>query len=249
MLRQWVSADDGLTPRVGALVIEPMQNLAGYRCFSQKFSSALTECCKRNGIFLIADEIFTGFGRCGDWTISRANGLDPDIICVGKAMTGGVPGGACVAHRDVLRLLFPENGAPLHAPTFYCSPLLNASILASIKCIQEGSLLERATQIGKSILSCLTPYVGKVASLIQLRGKGAAQALVFGDSPRGLTPHQTAVAFCQRLLHAGVFALYSGFPAGNVVTLCPPLVIPDLELRLALDRIEEVLHRWISDEY
>ena len=97
LLELWVDSLDHGNCLIGSVLVEPMQNFAGYRFFGPAFGAAISAACHRRGIILIVDEIFTGFGRTGEWTLSAAAGYTPDILCVGKALTGGVPGGACVA--------------------------------------------------------------------------------------------------------------------------------------------------------
>lgn len=241
LLESWLFSQEHGCQSIGSLLIEPMQNLAGYRTFDLSFTTRLMELCRRAGVLVIADEIFTGFGRCGEWTISKCIGLDPDIVCVGKALTGGVPGGACVADRRFLGSLFPKSGPPLHAPTFYNSPIVSAAIAATIRCIREDKLLERAKSIGKAIQSRLAPHVGKVAGFRGVRGIGAAQALVFEGVDGVGTASDLVLRVTEDLLRRGVLALNSGFPRGDVVTICPPLVITDDELSFALAAVEDSL--------
>lgn len=93
---------------VGAVVVEPMQNLGGYRRFSADFGGRVSQLCQEHGALLIVDEIFTGSGRTGHWLLSHSVGYRPDIVCVGKACTGGVPGGACLTASDLLGPLPPQ---------------------------------------------------------------------------------------------------------------------------------------------
>jgi len=242
LLEQWLFSEEYGSRQFGAFLIEPMQNLAGYRTFDRTFAAKASELCRRAGVVVIADEIFTGFGRCGSWTISESVGLLPDIICVGKAMTGGIPGGACVAKKSLLRSLFPSQGLPLHAPTFYNSPIVNAAIAASIHIIRDDSLLDRAAIIGKAIQSRLASCAGKVPGFCGVRGMGAAQALVFRDV-EGLGSASDFVGrVTELLLGRGVLALNSGLPGGDVVSVCPPLVITDEHLNRGLSVIEDVLN-------
>lgn len=242
LLGSWLLGDDSASRDIAAVIVEPMQNFAGYRELPRAFCKSVTELCRAAGVLLIADEIFTGFGRCGNWSISESVGLTPDIRCFGKAMTGGVPGGACVASVDLVDSLFPTDGAPLHAPTFYNSPIVAAAIAAAIETIRAEELLSRSILIGDRIQAELRHHVGVGRLVKGIRGRGAAQALVFSESSDSLTRsavHQVT----SDLLAGGVLALNSGAPWGNVVTLCPPLVISDSDLSTGIGRVSEALSR------
>lgn len=224
--------------KYGALVIEPMQNLAGYRLIDPDFGMQVCALCARAGVVVISDEIFTGFGRCGDWVVSKKFGITPDIFCVGKALTGGVPGGACVAKKSVMKLLFPDAGAPLHSPTFFNSPILNTSMLTSIEILREEGLLERSREIGETIQRRLSPLISLVPQFKEVRGVGAAQALVFDGSISDLSASEAVRRVTEYMLARNVLALNSGFPQGDVVSLCPPIVISDSQLLNALEIVE-----------
>jgi 4-aminobutyrate aminotransferase-like enzyme len=218
-----------------------MQNLSGYRSFSPTFASSLTNLCRSKSVLLIADEVFTGFGRCGQWSLAQSQGFSPDISVYGKALTGGIPGGVCVADRELLGHLYPRNGPPLHAPTFFNAPVVCAAMSSSIEILRSESLLPRSKQIGERLARALLPLATSLPGVRTIRGHGAAQAIEF-QSHDGLASEQAlALTMCRNLLDLGVLALNSGFPRGNVVTLCPPLVISDAQLDAAIERIQEAL--------
>lgn len=220
--------------KIGAFLIEPMQNLAGYRSFTPYFAHELSLICRRAGILLICDEIFTGFGRCGRWSISQHKGFSPDLITFGKALTGGIPGGICVGSKDLVAGLFPHNSAPLHAPTFFYSPIVCAAMRESIDVIREERLLERSAAIGEVLSVALHQIQTKTDLIREIRGEGAAQAVVLHS---GTGSEHLAVDLCGELLELGVFALNSGFPKGDVLIFCPPLTLSDDELESGISKI------------
>lgn len=237
-LAGWIDELADSLSAIGAVLIEPMQNLAGYRPFTRAFAGRLSALCRAKGICLIADEVFTGFGRCGEWCLSEKCGFIPDLAVYGKALTGGIPGGACVGPREFLGPLFPRGGVPLHAPTFYNAPVVCAAMLASIQVIRDNELLSMSAEIGRKIAVALSSIIGNKSESCEVRGYGAAQALVFNDDAGDLESGRVrATNLCGLLLNTGVLALNSGFPKGNAVTFCPPLVISDGELNTALERI------------
>jgi len=226
----------------GAVLVEPMQNLAGYRLLSQRFASELRRVCDDREAVLIADEVFTGFGRCGYWLLSDHLGLRPDVVCVGKAMTGGWPLAACVGRAELLDKGPAANGMPYHGSTFMGHPVSCLSALGTIKSIGSEGLLERATEIESSVRRVLGDLLTRRS--VRLRGKGAAMALDLGH---GLRPDEgvaKAGAVSLELRSMGVMTLTNGFPHPTSLPICPPLTIPldDLDggLRLVARAVEIV---------
>lgn len=237
LLETWLDSADCGGSRVGAVLVEPMQNLAGYRLYERSLGAAISQACRKRGVLLIADEVFTGFARTGTWSLSRDVGYQPAIVCVGKALTGGVPGGACVASREHLRLLFPKGGAPLHAPTFCNSPVIAGAMEAAIKLIVREKLVQRACELHHRMVSRLAE-LSERHLVRQVRGRGAAVAIEFVDDvKRKRSGASVVLDVVRRLLERGILALNSGFPRGNVLLLCPPLIIPNQRLDDAMDRV------------
>lgn len=228
-----LSGDDGGGRDIGAVLIEPMQNFSGYRNLPDRYGEDLSKICKAAGALLIADEVFVGFGRCGYYELSPSVGLSPDIQCFGKAMTGGFPAGACVGPASLLSCLEPAQSPHLHSPTFANSPLANVAVATAVECLIAIDAPTRAIAIGETIREGLTDLLGDYAWLVDIRGHGAAQALVVSGG-RGRSPREYTSALRAAALQEGVLVLDSGSPWGNTIALCPPLIIDQDELDFAL---------------
>jgi 4-aminobutyrate aminotransferase-like enzyme len=226
---------------VAALVLEPMQNIAGYRTLSTALLRELPDLCHANGALLIFDEVFTGFGRTGAWTLAQEFDVQPDLICVGKACTGGFPAGACVGDLRLLEVLGSLHMVPLHSPTFFVSPLAAAAVTATIQILRDEGLVSRARWIGEILRRELARARSFDALELRFHGRGAAQALTF--EPRRVPGDFDS--FMERLnaqlLAEGVIALRSGFPTGETLAFSPALTITEQEIARAAEALDRAL--------
>ena len=202
-----------------AVLIEPVQGEGGIRPASAEFLRAAREVCDETGALLVFDEIQTGFCRTGRMFACEHHGVFPDILCLAKAIAGGVPTGAVMAND---RVQLPPGK---HGTTFGGNPLVCAAALAAIEFMQEERLAERAEALGARFRERFEPRLpGRVRALRQI-------GLMIGVELRErCRPHINALA------EAGVLTL----PAGTtVIRLLPPLVIGEPEI----DEVVEVLLR------
>ena len=202
-----------------AVLIEPVQGEGGIRPASAEFLRAAREVCDETGALLVFDEIQTGFCRTGRMFACEHHGVFPDILCLAKAIAGGVPTGAVMAND---RVQLPPGK---HGTTFGGNPLVCAAALAAIEFMQEERLAERAEALGARFRERFEPRMpGRVRALRQI-------GLMIGVELRErCRPHINALA------EAGVLTL----PAGTtVIRLLPPLVIGEAEL----DEVVQVLLR------
>ena len=202
-----------------AVLIEPVQGEGGIRPASAEFLRAAREVCDETGALLVFDEIQTGFCRTGRMFACEHHGVFPDILCLAKAIAGGVPTGAVMAND---RVQLPPGK---HGTTFGGNPLVCAAALAAIEFMQEERLAERAEALGARFRERFEPRMpGRVRALRQI-------GLMIGVELRErCRPHINTLA------EAGVLTL----PAGTtVIRLLPPLVIGEAEL----DEVVEVLLR------
>src|SRR5436190_2247543 len=126
------------TKKFGAILVEPIQARGGIRIPSAGFLKLLRKLCDRFGLLLILDEIYTGFGRTGAWFACEHEEVVPDLICLGKAMSGGFPISACVGRADVMNRAWPRShGEALHTSTFLGHPVGCAMALAQIEEITQ----------------------------------------------------------------------------------------------------------------
>ena len=214
--------ETALTEDVAGVIVEIVQGEGGVRPGSTSYFQGLRSLCNKRGILLIVDEVQTGFGRTGKLFACQHHNLVPDILCLGKAIAGGMPMGATMLGSRVQGL---KPG--VHGSTFGGNPLACAAARAAIGFILEHNLPEYAAAEGAWLLERLRRI--EAACIREVRGLG----LMIGVELRTrVQPH------LQALMHHGVLAL----PAGRtVLRLLPPLVISREELSTVADAIEEVL--------
>jgi acetylornithine/succinyldiaminopimelate/putrescine aminotransferase len=131
--------------RCGAVVVEPIQARGGINVPPPDFLPMLRALCDRHGALLVLDEIYTGFGRTGKWFACEESGVTPDLICLGKALTGGFPLSACVGRADIIDAAWPPStGEAIHTSTFQGNPVGCAMALAQIAEIRSKKLPQGA---------------------------------------------------------------------------------------------------------
>ena len=141
---------------IGAILVEPIQVRGGVNIPPPGFLAMLRKLCDRFGALLILDEIYTGFGRTGAWFACEHSNTVPDLICLGKAMTGGFPLSGCVGRADVMDAAWPASeGEAIHTSTFLGHPVGCAMVLAQIEEIKRLALPERSRILGDSMLRIL----------------------------------------------------------------------------------------------
>lgn len=193
---------------IGAVLVEPIQGRGGVIVPPDDFLPGLRAFCDRHGLLLIFDEIMTGFGRTGKWFACEHWNVVPDLICVGKGMTGGFPISACIGRARVMDAWPESKGEAIHTSTFLGHPLGCAMSLAAIKEIEARDLVHRAAVLGAYLRSAS-----------KVRGKG----LLLGVEFKTARQCSDCVQF---LLRRGIIALGGG-TKHNVLTLSPPFVITD----------------------
>ncbi len=229
--------DDG---PVGTLIIEPIQARGGVRILPRDFGRALTERARAHGVVVVADEIYTGLGRCGAVLASPEVGLDPDVVCLGKVLGGGLPLSACVAPRRIMDAWPPSGGEALHTSTFLGHPLACAAgeaVLARV----AGDLPERAEAVGAALMRGLTARLADAvaAERVDVRGRGLLVGVELLDEHGSGRPG-AGVAAAQRLLERGFLALPAG-DTGAVLELSPPAVLTSAQVDAAVDAVAEAV--------
>lgn len=229
--------------KIGAILAEPIQARGGIRVPPPDFLPMLRRLCDEHGALLILDEIYTGFGRTGKWFACEHNGTVPDIVCLGKALTGGFPLSACVGRAEVMDAAWPPSqGEAIHTSTFLGHPVGCAMALAQIEEIRRQKLCERSARSGKTLLrqlNKLTPSA-KGSLVLEARGVGlmAGVELRYRDgSPAG----REALEVIKRMLHHGFILLPEG-EHGNVISFTPPLTITEAQLRSTVNTLSKVLN-------
>jgi len=206
---------------VAAFLVEPMQGEGGYVIPPRSWLVALREICDRHGILLIFDEVQTGFGRTGEWFAAQAFGVEPDIVCLAKAIANGFPLGATAARGEIMR----QWGAASHGTTYGGNPISCAVSLATLDVIREENLLENARVQGGYMLEALRDLQAESPIVGEVRGVGMAIAVEFVKPGTGKEPNPAAVRHVlERALEDGLLM----YPCGHwsqTIRLIPPLTI------------------------
>ena len=218
---------------IGALLVEPVQGRAGEKLPPSGFLSALRALCDDRGWLLIADEIYTGFGRTGRWFACEHDGVVPDLLCVGKGLSGGMPVSACLGLESVMGAWPVSQGEALHTQTYLGHPASCAAALASLRAIEEEKLVERAAENGATALARLASRLSDNPNVSDVRGLG----LMIGVE---CATGEVAARACRAALERGVIVLPSG-EDGRVLSITPALNIDHDGLQLALDLLCEAL--------
>ena len=225
--------------KIGAILVEPVQARGGCNIPPPGFLPLLHKLCDAHGALLILDEIYTGFARTGKWFVCEYSGVVPDVICLGKALTGGFPLSACVGRADVMDAAWPAStGEAIHTSTFLGHPVGCAMALAQIAEIKRLKLVERSARLGKMLLAELSA-VRSPQSAVAVRGAGLMVGVEL-TLPNGQPATQIALDAIKRLLHRGYIFLPEG-EHGNVISFTPPLTINEAQLRQAVRALAEAL--------
>ena len=226
---------------IGAVLVEPIQGRGGINIPPPGFLPMLRQLCNRHHALLILDEIYTGFGRTGKWFACEHSGVAPDIICLGKALTGGFPLSACVGRTDVMDAAWPESrGEAIHTSTFLGHPVGCAMALAQIAEIWRLKLCARSAGLGKALLTKLSKIQSPKSKVrCVARGVGLMAGLEL-RRPDGLPATDEALRVIKAMLQRG-FILLSEGEHGNVISFTPPLTISEAQLAKAAETFAEVL--------
>jgi 4-aminobutyrate aminotransferase-like enzyme len=227
--------------QIGAILIEPIQARGGINVPPREFLPLLRKLCDEFGVLLILDEIYTGFGRTGKWFACEHSQTIPDLICLGKALTGGFPLSACVGRADLVDAAWPAStGEAIHTSTFLGHPVGCAMALAQISEIGRLKLCESSAELGKDLLEELSKVQSPKSKVVCApRGLGLMVGLEL-TLPNGKPATEAALAAIKTLLHRGYIFLPEG-EYGNVISFTPPLTISKKQLAKAVAALAEVL--------
>ncbi len=219
--------EKAITPNTAAVMLEPIQGEAGVVIPPAGYLQQVAEICKRNNVLFIADEIQTGLCRTGKVFASQYEGVRPDMITIGKALSGGFyPISAVVADADILGLFTPGE----HGSTFGGNPLAAAIGRAAIGILRDEKLAERSAELGAYFLEQLQEIPSR--HIKEVRGKGLFIGVELKPEAGG------ARRFCVELQKRGILAKETH---DHVIRLAPPLVIDKETIDWALPHIREVL--------
>ncbi|MFF9275553.1 aspartate aminotransferase family protein [Streptomyces griseosporeus] len=220
--------------RRACVIVEPVQGEGGVRVPPPGYLADVGRLCRTHGAFLVIDEIQTGLGRLGSWWGMDSERVRPDVLLVGKGLSGGVvPVAAAVATDEAYK---PFSSDPyLHTSTFAASPIACAAALAAVEALDREDVVGRARALGLRLLhgvrAVCTPYTGGLVR--EVRGRGLLIGLEFGAE-------RAVGELILELVGRGVLVNHS-LNAGRVLRLTPPAVVTDDELRLFLAALTEAL--------
>ena len=216
-------------PRVCGLWIEPIQGEAGVYVPSEGYLKQAEQICRNNNVLLMMDEIQTGIGRTGKMLASDHEGVRPDLLILGKALSGGTMPVSCVLADDEVMLVIKPGE---HGSTFGGNPMAAVVTVEALKVILEEGLIEHAANQGTLFRSRMRELSRKTDLIKEVRGKGLLNAIVINDSPDS----QTAWDLCIELMKNGLLAKPTH---GNIIRLAPPLVITKEEMDQSCSIIEK----------
>jgi 4-aminobutyrate aminotransferase-like enzyme len=220
------------TRTFGAVVVEPIQGRGGVIVPPDGFLPGLRALCDATGTLLVLDEIYTGFGRTGTMFACEREHVVPDIMCVGKAIAGGVPFSAAIGRPAALAAWPPSTGEALHTSTYLGNPLACAAALTVLDEFERRGLVA-ATRAREPALRARLDRLRAHAAVTAVRGRGMLWAIVFRNGAQANRVVRTGLA-------RGLILLQSGID-GSSITLAPPLVIEDAQLARALDLLDAVI--------
>jgi len=212
---------------VAAIFVEPIQGEGGYVVPPKGWLGGLRDLCSEHGILLVADEIQSGMGRTGRMWAVEHEGVEPDILLVGKGVASGMPLGAMVAREELMTW---KKGA--HGSTYAGNPVCCAAALATIDLLTEG-LVDAAREVGARLMDGLEEIARRQAIIQGVRGVGLMIGVEFGDA-------EIADAVEVACFRSGLLTLRAGDTA---LRLSPPLVIDEEQVRTGLRLLEEACRR------
>ncbi|HBE95988.1 MAG TPA: aspartate aminotransferase family protein [Verrucomicrobiales bacterium] len=222
-----VSSDE-----IGAVLVEPIQGRGGKVVPPPEFLPRLRKWCDEHGAVLIFDEIYTGFFRTGKMFACEWDRVVPDLICLGKALSGGFPISACVGKESVMDAWPESTGEALHTSTFLGNPVGCAMALASLEILKRAETGDMVKSAGCYLESALRNM--EAQGIIDVRGRGMMW---------GVELDRNAAALLGDILKAGLIMLADG-KEGSVLSFTPPYLISKEETDFAIDTIVDILaHR------
>jgi 4-aminobutyrate aminotransferase / (S)-3-amino-2-methylpropionate transaminase / 5-aminovalerate transaminase len=232
-VRDLIAAAESSAHPVGAVIVEPILGRGGLVVPPPAFLPSLRELCDGEHTLLICDEIYTGCGRTGRWFACEHDGVVPDVLAIGKAVTGSLPLSAALGTPKAMRGWPRSAGEAIHTSTFLGNPIACAAALAQLEQIESLALLARAAALGDRIRDRAQYWHRRLPTVGEPRGRG----LIQGVPVRGAG---SAVRVAERCLIDGIMILAEG-PDADVLAITPPAVITDDQLEHALHVIETAL--------
>ncbi|MEM6846021.1 MAG: ornithine--oxo-acid transaminase [Bacteroidota bacterium] len=218
-------------PNVAGFMVEPIQGEAGVVVPDEGYLKQAYELCKKHNVLFIADEVQTGIARTGKLFACQHENFKPDILILGKALSGGVfPVSAILASDEIMLTIKPGE----HGSTFGGNPLACEVAMAALQVVIDENLAERAEKLGQIFRERMQQLAEKHDLATAVRGKGLLNAIVINDSPDS----DTAWNICLKLKDNGLLAKPTH---GNIIRFAPPLIITEEQLHECCDIIEKTI--------
>jgi ornithine--oxo-acid transaminase len=218
--------EDAITPNTCAFLVEPIQGEAGIVIPPPGFLKQAADICRQNRVLLMTDEIQSGLGRTGKLFAHMHEGIRPDVVIVGKALSGGFyPVSAVLSSSEIMGIFKPGD----HGSTFGGNPLGCAVARAALRVLTQEKLVERSAELGAYFLGLLQTL--RSPDLKEVRGKGLWI---------GIELHSPARAYCEALKEEGILCKETH---DRVIRIAPPLVIQREEIDWAFERIRKVIEK------
>jgi len=216
---------------IAAFLVEPIQGEAGVYVPDENYLKNALELCKKYNVLFIADEVQTGIARTGKLIACHHENVQPDILILGKALSGGMyPVSAVLANDEIMNVIKPGQ----HGSTFGGNPIACAVAVAALDVVAEEKLSERAEELGQLFRSEIEKLIQKTDLITKVRGKGLLNAILINDTPDS----KTAWNLCVKLKENGLLAKPTH---GNIIRLAPPLVITEEQLLDCIKIIENTI--------
>jgi 4-aminobutyrate aminotransferase/(S)-3-amino-2-methylpropionate transaminase len=217
---------------MGAVLLEPILGRGGCVVPPDAFLKGVVEAAHRRGALVIADEIWTGLGRAGSMVRTTSIGAPADILCFGKGLGGGLSISACVAAEDVM-LAWARGGETIHSSTHAGAPLACAAALATLDTLRFRRLPARAKDVGEVAKEAFRDALAGSPGVVDVRGEGLMIGVELDGGPRALR--------AMRGMLARGYVVITGGTSGEVLTLTPPLTIPEQRLIDAAEALRQTL--------
>ena len=218
-------------PNVCAFMVEPIQGEAGVFVPADGYLAACKEACREKNVLFVADEVQTGIARTGKMLACDHEGIRPDMVILGKALSGGVlPVSAVLCDDEVMMCIKPGE----HGSTFGGNPLACKVAIAALSVVKDENLAENAQRLGIIFREKIAAFAEQNDLVLSVRGKGLLNAILINDTEDS----STAWDICMKLRDNGLLAKPTH---GNIIRFAPPLVITEKELNECVDIITNTI--------
>lgn len=221
-------------PNVIGFLVEPIQGEAGVYVPNDGYLAGASQLCKAANALFIADEVQTGIARTGKLLAVDHENVKPNILILGKAISGGVyPVSAVFANDDIMMVIHPGQ----HGSTFGGNPLAAKVAIAALEVVQEEALAENAQRLGEIFRAEMNRIIASSDLITKVRGKGLLNAIIVNDTPDS----KTAWNLCVAMKENGLLAKPTH---GNIIRFAPPLVMTEEQLMECVAIIEKTINEY-----